>query len=618
MHERAMLALAAILFLGFACQWLAWRVRLPAILFLLACGVVAGPATGLLHPDALFGKLLFPFISLAVAVILFEGSLTLKFSEIPGLGRVIRNLISLGALITWVVTAVAVRLLLDFPWDLAALFGAIMVVTGPTVIMPLLRTVRPTANVANILVWEGILIDPIGATLAVLAYQFIISEGASDGLAAGLLAFGRIVAVGLVLGAGCGQLFGLALRRAWLPKYLHNMAALVMVCGAFSASDVLAAESGLLTVTVMGMRLANMKLVELEDILAFKESLSLLLLSTLFIVLAARMDPEGFRTLGWRAAGVFAVIQFLARPVSVQLCALGSKLTAGERHLLAWIAPRGIVAAAVSALFALKLVDAGHAQASLLVPLAFLVIIGAILLQSVTAGPIARRLGVAAPEAKGFLIVGANIVGRSLALELQKNGLTVLVADQDRAAVREAAMLGVPSYWGNPVSEHADRHLDLTGIGRLLAMTSQMELNAVAAHYYRHEFDPDNIYSVRSHQPQSGRPADKSTFKYAGSYLFDETLAYDELERRIVSGERFRTTSLTPEFPYEAYCAQQAEDGRLPLFAIDPALNVRVFGDNVGFSPKPGWKILALWPASASAPPAMDSEARNEPPQLPA
>ncbi len=214
--------LAAVVFVGILCQWLAWRVKLPAILFLLFAGIIGGPLTGWLNSDVLFGDLLFPFISLSVAVILFEGSLTLRFHQIAGLGRVVRNMISFGLLATWLITAAATHLVFDFPWGLDLLFGAITSVTGPTVIMPMLRTVRPTASVANILRWEGIVIDPIGATLAVLVYEFILAGSSGHALSLTLLAFAKIVGIGLLLGSLTGYLYGSILRLHWLPEFLQT------------------------------------------------------------------------------------------------------------------------------------------------------------------------------------------------------------------------------------------------------------------------------------------------------------------------------------------------------------------------------------------------------------
>ncbi|QDV49764.1 cation:proton antiporter [Gimesia fumaroli] len=595
MGEHAILSLASILLAGMFCQWIAWRVKLPAILFLLPMGILAGSVSDLLQPDQLFGDLLFPFVSLAVAVILFEGSLTLKFKDIPGLERVIRNMITLGVLISWFVITLATRMLIGFSWEVSFLFGALMVVTGPTVIMPLLRTMRPKENVANILQWEGILIDPIGAILAVLVFQFIISEGTDEGFAAGLIVFGKILLSGVLFGVAGGYCFGSLIKKYWIPQYLHNFAALAFVCTIFAVSNMLATESGLLAVTVMGIWLTNMKGIDLDDILNFKESLSILLVSMLFIILAARLNLSNFIDLGWPALGIFLLIQFFVRPLSVHICALGSKLSMSERHLLSWIAPRGIVAAAISALFAIKLESTGYPEAVQMVPLTFLVIIGTVLLQSATARPLARILKVAEPEPKGFLIIGANSVTQTIALELNKNGFRTLLTDQNWSAVTEAKLKGLSAYWGNPVSEHAERHLNLIGIGNLLAMSPHLELNALAAQYFRLEFPPKCIFTIRNHQPETGPADEKSIFKFGGRFLFDETITYEDLEERLNQGAEIKTTVLTEEFSYEDYLKKLGEE-RLMLFAIDPNDQIHVFTAEPEFQPKANWKIMGLTP----------------------
>ncbi|HBL45255.1 MAG TPA: sodium:proton antiporter [Planctomycetaceae bacterium] len=593
MSEHAMLSLSFILLAGMLCQWIAWRVKFPAIIFLLAAGIVAGPVTQWLNPDELFGDLLFPFVSLAVAVILFEGSLTLKIQDIPGLERVIRNLITIGAFITWMITALATRTLLDFSWSVSFLFGAIMVVTGPTVIMPLLRTVRPKENVASTLQWEGILIDPLGAILAVLVFEFIVSGGVEGGFAASLLIFGKMILIGILIGAAGGLLFGFLLKKYLIPHYLHNISALALVCVVFAVSNVLEPESGLLSVTIMGIWLANSKGLELDDILDFKESLSILLISMLFIILAARMNISEFIDLGWPALAVFAVIQFVIRPLSVHLCALGSKLTMNERHLLSWIAPRGIVAAAISALFSIRLEYLGYQDAAQMVPLTFLVIIGTVLLQSMTAGPLARFLKVAEPENEGFLILGANRVAQVIAEELKKNNIQTLLTDQNWSAVTEAKLKGLAAYWGNPVSEHAERNMDLMGIGNLLAMSPHVELNALAAQYYRLEFAPANIFTIRNSQPNSGASEAKAAFRYSGRILFGDSITYQDLEQLLQQGAEMKTILLTDEFTFEDYLEQQGT-ARVSLFAIDTNAAVHVFTAQPDFTPKAGWKIMAL------------------------
>ena len=593
MHDQTLIVLATIVMAGAACQWAAWRVRLPAILFLLLCGILAGPVLGWLHPDRMFGDLLFPFISLAVAVILFEGGLTLKFDDLRGIEKVLRNLITFGAAITWLVTALATRWLLEFSWEISFLFGAIMVVTGPTVIAPMLRTVRPNENVANILRWEGILIDPIGATLAVLVYQFIVSGSAQGGLFATLTVFGKILAIGFVLGSASGYALGIALRRHWIPQYLHNFLVLALICGVFAVSDTLEAESGLLSVTVMGILLANMKDIHLDEIMDFKESLSLVLISMLFILLAARMNANSFLALGWPAIGVFAAIQFVSRPLSAQFSSMGSKLSMGERHLLSWIAPRGIVAAAISALFAIRLETLGHTQAAQMVPLAFMVIIGTVLLQSVTAGPIAKWLDVAEPEPKGFLIIGADCLALAIATALKKNGFTALLADQTWENINQANMLGLKTYWGNAVSEHADRRLNLTGIGRMLALSANDDFNALAAKHYRMEFGDNNIYSVRNEKSAHKPSKEKASIKHGGQPLFQETATREYLCTLVAAGAEIKTTLLTDQFPYEKYLRQE-NVRRVPLFAIDPKNRIHPLTPDRKISPQANWKIIGI------------------------
>ena len=591
MPDNTLLTLASIGILASACQWFAWWVKLPAILFLLLAGILAGPVSGWLDPDALFGELLFPMVSLSVAVILFEGSLTLKFDEIKGLEQVVRRMVSTGILSTWAVTTLATHWLLEFSWDLSLLFGAVTVVTGPTVIVPMLRTVRPSAHLANILRWEGIVIDPIGALLAVLVFEFIISGSNGGALGHTLLSFGTMLLIGLVLGVLAGQFLGTTLRKHWLPEYLHNVVTLTLVFGVFAISNTLQDESGLLTVTVMGVWLANMRGVSVENILNFKESLSVLLISGLFIVLAARIDFLQFQSLGWPALGVLAIMQFVARPLKIALCTWGSTLTWAERALLAWIAPRGIVAAAVAALFAMRLQGQGFVAAELLVPLTFMVIIGTVVLQSSSARLIATWLGVAEPEPRGFLIVGANPVARTIARALKKRGYDSLLCDNNWNNVRAARMEGLNTFYGNAVSEYADRRLDLVGIGRLLAMSPQRELNALAAHRYRREFGDSNTFTLLTSTDKDD--SKHSILPPAGSIAFGNDVSYARLSALLSEDAEMHETSLSENFDFDAYYKKYYRKA-IPLFAIDPRDRLRIFTAEHELEPGPGWTLLSL------------------------
>lgn len=587
--------ISCVLILCSLCQWLAWRLKLPAIIFLLLTGIAAGPVIGFVNTDAMLGPLFFPFVSFSVAIILFEGGLTLKFNEILGLETIVRNMVTIGMAATWIITAVGTRLILGLPWTLSLLFGALTVVTGPTVIIPMIKTVRPVASISKILRWEGIVIDPIGAALAVLVYEFIIAGGGQGAWMHTLAAFSKIIAVGFITGSAAGFGLGFLLKRRWIPEYLQNLTTLSLVLSVFTLSDVLQPESGLVTVTVMGIWLANMKQVEIEEILNFKESLSLLLISMLFILLAARLDLTAIKNLGWSAVWIFAVIQFLARPINIMISTAGSNLSWPERHLLAWIAPRGIIAAAISALFALKLEAAGFANAQVIVPLVFSVIIGTVLLQSFTARPIAVLLGVAEPEPKGFLIIGANALARAIAGELVRNGFRVLLADTSRDRISAARMEGLPAYLGNPISEHADRHLDLIGIGRLLALSHHESINASAVMRYRLEFGKDNVFMIRA-KPEGKTPERmKLPSQRTGEMLFGDDVTYAGLAATLSLDGRIHTTKLTAEFDFQTLVGDEKKEVTL-LFAIDPENRLHLFTDLRQPKLDIGWQVTYMSP----------------------
>ncbi len=615
MGEHNVLLLAGIGIVGTLCQWVAWKLRLPAILFLLLAGLAVGPVVGWLNPDALFGDLLFPFVSLAVAVILFEGSLTLEFRQIKGLESVVRRLVSIGTLITWVVTTVAVHWLMDFPWELAFLFGAITVVTGPTVISPLLRTVRPVARVAHTLRWEGIIIDPIGALLAVLAYEFIIALKTSHAWEHAMLAFGQTIATGLLAGIVAGIAVSEALRRRWLAEYLVNISVLTLMFGAFALSNEIQHESGLLTVTIMGIWMANRKGVPVEDILEFKETLSLLLLSGLFIILAARIDLTSLQALGWESIVVLAVMLFVARPLKVLFSTWGSPLNWRERTLLAWIAPRGIVAAAVSALFALKLQSLGLSHAEQLLPLTFVVIIGTVILQSATARPMALALGVAEPEPTGFLIVGANPVARAIGAALQEQDIIVKLCDSDWSSIAKARMEGLPTYYGNPASEHAQRNLDLTGIGRMLALGSWDQASELVTTHFADEFGKNKVYALadsHSRNELADNVPDKhrAAGEHRGRTLFGPDAGYWTLSSLLARGGTLRATTLSDNYDFEQY-RQSAGDGLIPLFAITPKGYARPFTIDNDLAPDDGWTVLSLFSPEAEARRQSEKQARD-------
>ena len=352
--EQTLSYLTAVLALGITAQLLAWRLGLPSILFLLAFGFAAGELW--MRPDQIIAEsLLFPVVSLSVAIILFEGGLSLKLKELKEAGTPVLRLCTWGVVVAWLLTTMIGRFVLGFEWGIASLLGAILVVTGPTVIAPLLRVIQPSPRVASIVKWEGIVIDPIGATFALLVFEVVSAVSLKVAALDVALTLGKTIAVGVVFGYVAGWVVTRLLERYAIPDYLHSVFLLVVVAVLFTASDALQHEAGLLTVTIFGVYLANQDRARVRHIIEFKENLRVLLISTLFIVLSGRVSWEQISELGWRAPVFTLGLILLVRPISVFLSMWKTRLPTNEKILLSALAPRGIVAAAVTSVFALKL-----------------------------------------------------------------------------------------------------------------------------------------------------------------------------------------------------------------------------------------------------------------------
>ncbi|HLV10815.1 MAG TPA: sodium:proton antiporter [Trueperaceae bacterium] len=571
------LAVAAIIALGVAAQWLAWRWRVPAILPLLAAGFLVGPVLGVLRPSELFpAEIFFPLVSLAVGLILFEGGLTLRFAEIRETRRVVLNLVTWGGLVTWLGAAVAAHLVAGVDMHLALLFGALVMVTGPTVIGPLLRIVRPVSNVASVLKWEGIVIDAVGALVAVLVYESLLLSRAGEPLGNVVLLLLRFLLVGAVTGAAGGAALAWLLKRRAVPDFLINVVALAALFATFTVADVLSSEAGLLAAVVMGIIVANAGVPNLGALLTFKEDLTVLFVSMLFIVLAANVSQEAvLAALSWETLAVVAIVVLLLRPLDVLLSSLGSKLTWQERAFIAWVGPRGIVAASVTSLLATRLLDEGIAGAEALVPLVFAVIVVSVLLASLTAKPLGVRLGVADPDPQGFLLLGAHPVARHIAKHLADRGLAVLLADTNPANVAAARAEGLPAYHGSLLADGMDDQARLAGIGRLIALTSNEEANALTAVRFRREFGKDNVFQLtpKEHEPSVNRLGGE----HRGLWLSQGGLSYDRLQRLYGSGAELVEVPLSDEHTLADFVRTHG-DGAVPLFIVQDG-QVRVVSE---------------------------------------
>ena len=607
---------------GAASQWIAWRIKLPSILLLLFAGILLGPVLGWLHPDELLGDILFPFISIAVAIILFEGGLTLNRDEIRGHGRVVRLLLTVGVALSWLAIAATVHYLFDVTWAIAFLFGSIGVVTGPTVIKPLLRIVRPSEKISQVLHWEGILVDPVGAMLAILVFEYIVETESGGGVIDVGLVLASLVTVGFAFGAAFGAALAWLLKNRHIPDFLVESTTLLSVVAAFAVSEHLQHEAGLVAVTIMGIWLANSKGVRLQEIVHFKENLTILLISGLFVLLAARLEIGAIMNLGISALLFLFIIQFLIRPISVLLCTIGSGWSWQERAMLAWIAPRGIVAAAISSLFLLRLEAVDITEAELLVPLAFVMIIGTVVFQSVSSKAVAEKLSVRNPDPNGVLIIGADSVARTLGKSLKEAGVKVILSDGSGRNVREARSIGLKTFHGHVTSAHAESHLDLTGIGSVIALSKSQDLNSLAALHFRNEFDVANIYIVNQATGSPANPEEVSADLAAYQFLFSREHSYQNLSHLFESGvhvsslkidegnlEQLNTMSSSSQHDADSALALHAyEDGssgaeefpcnNLRLFAVDGVGKAYIYTADSSPTLEAGWQLLYLADAS--------------------
>jgi NhaP-type Na+/H+ or K+/H+ antiporter len=469
-------------------QALGRHLRVPGIVVLLAAGVVLGPdVLGVVRPDTMGGALQ-ALVGFAVAIILFEGGMNLNLRRLRREARSIRQLVTIGALVTAAGGALAARIFLRWDWSLAILFGSLVIVTGPTVITPILRRIRLNQSVATVLEAEGVLIDAIGALIAVVTLEVVLSP------VSGPFAEGAQI---LVLRLGSGALFGVAggtliavlLRfERVIPPGLENVLTLSMVIVLFQGCNNLFPESGIVAVTVAGLMVGNIKTRLLSDLKEFKEQLTVLMIGMLFVLLAADVRIEEVRSLGWPGALTVLALMLVVRPINIFVGTLGSDLTLREKALLSWLAPRGIVAAAVASLFAQEMSRAGIAGGNELRALVFLVIAATVLIQGLSGGWVAGWLGVRRPSNRGFLILGATPLGLELGGVFRDSGREVLFIDAnpDACAAAEAANFRV--LFGSGLSESILYRAETDSRAGVLAVTDNDEVNLLFVTKARKDF----------------------------------------------------------------------------------------------------------------------------------
>ncbi|HEA19890.1 MAG TPA: cell shape-determining protein [Pricia antarctica] len=581
-----MVEIAGIVILGIIAQWVAWRLKLPAILPLILIGLLVGPiatiytedGSKLIEPIWTGSKGLFPgeslyyFVSLAIGIILFEGGLTLRRGEIANIGPVITKLITIGSIVTFFGAGMAAHFLFGLSWQISFLFSGLIIVTGPTVITPILRNIPLKKDVSAVLKWEGILIDPIGALVAVLVFEFIsVGEGQAYTKTA-FVEFGKILLFGFAFGFTFAHALMFSIKKKFIPHYLLNVASLSAVLLVFVVSDAFAHESGLLAVVIMGMVMGNSNLPNLKELLYFKESLSILLISILFILLAANINLQDLELIyNWNTVILFSIIVFIIRPLGVFLSTYGSKLKLNEKLFIGWVGPRGIVAAGIASLFGSKLILKGEPGAEYITPLVFMIVLGTVLLNATTARFFAKMIGVFLTKSEGILILGASKAPRLIADYIHRNNRHVVLIDSNQNNVNKAKKLGLEAMTANIYSDSLTDNIELNDIGYLMALTGNSDINKYAIEKFTKQFGENGSFRLVNAEEMN----DPENNPKAG--LFSHTDDYIKMTETARRYPAMHEIELKDEEHYEGLIEMiKAENFTIPILLKSPTGDLQV------------------------------------------
>lgn len=535
MQEAALISVVAILALGIFSQWLAWKIQWPSIFIMSIAGLLIGPVLGLVNPEVALDELYTPLISLAVAIILFEGSSNLDFREIRDISKSVFRVVTWGAFLAWILGSVAAHYMAGLTWEVSFIIGGLFVVTGPTVIIPLLRTAKLKQRTATVLKWEGIIVDPAGPLLALFAYE-VIKVLTNDHLSMNyLLNFFGGAALAALLGLGMGLLISIMANKGQFPEYLKSPVILAFVLLCFTMAEVIMHETGMLAVTVMGLVLGRTKryVSSIGNVGHFVENISVMLTSTVFILLTASLARDTIaQVFTWKIIGFVLVMLFIVRPLSIWISTIGTELVWREKLLIGWIAPRGIVALTVAGYFASTLAEDGYEEATLLTALTFALVFITVTAHGFTLGPLAKRLNLASNEPPGVLIVGASSFSIALAKQLKEMEIPVLIVDPSHGRLREAVEAGIDTYTGQILSERSRFSIDLAPYDTILSMTGDASYNALITQSFAPEFGFNNTFSLTA---VSNHTMSKSALPISlkAHLLFDEDATFPELNRKI-------------------------------------------------------------------------------------
>jgi len=599
MEEQA-LVIALVGVLGIGAQWVAWRTGWPAIVLMLAACFLAGPVLGIMDPEHAFGDLLEPMISIGVALILFEGGLSLDFREFRKYGGGVWRLVVFGVPLGWFFGSLAGYYVAGLVWPVAILFAGILVVTGPTVVIPLLRQSAVQQRPAALLKWEAIVNDPFGALCAVIAYEYFRSTSVTGGTAYDVVPEIAIAAgIAGLIGFGAAWVIAWSFPRGLVPEFLKVPVLLVAVVGTFVICNMIEHEAGLLAVTVMGIALANMHVSSLRSIHPFKQNIAVLLVSGIFILLSAGLDIDQLRQFEWQFGLFLLALLFVVRPATVLISLLFSDVPWNERLFLAWIAPRGIVLVAICGLFALRLEDLGYADGTILVGLSFAVVVTTIVAHGFTVDIVARLLKVKGASRPGMLIVGSTPWTVALAKQMHDMDTPVMLVDTSWQRLKPARAAGLPTYHGEILNEATEHNIDLTPYQALIAATDNEAYNTLVCSEFAPEIGTDRVYQLGETQEDSDHRAIPASLR--GRALFTTGFGVDDVHQRQQEGWVFRRTKLSEKFDVED-AREKLPEASSMLLLIEPDGEMRFFTHAAAPEPKPGDTIISYSPPRSKTP----------------
>ncbi|MXO86721.1 sodium:proton antiporter [Altererythrobacter aurantiacus] len=593
--EAQALVIALVGVLGIGAQWLAWRTGWPAIVLMLAAGFLAGPVLGIFDPELTFGPMMEPMVAIGVALILFEGGLSLDFRELRHAGDGVWRLATIGVALGWLFGSLAGNYIAGLSWPVAVLFGGILIVTGPTVVIPLLRQSSIQSRPASILKWEAIVNDPTGALCAVIAYEYFRKLGEVPDATLFAVVPPLIIAAVIagLIGYAAAVVIAWAFPRGLIPEYLKVPVLLVVVIGVFVLSNLIEHEAGLVAVTVMGVALANMNVSSLRSIHPFKQNIAVLLVSGIFILLSASLNYSDMAFFNWRFAAFLLALLFIVRPATVLISLLGSSVPWNERLLLAWIAPRGIVLVAISGLFAIRLTELGYEGGNVLIGLSFAVVVVTIVAHGFSIDLVARLLKVKGNTRPGLLIVGSTPFSIDLAEKMQALKTPVMIVDASWQRLAAARRKGLPFYHGEILNEATEHNLDLSPYHVLVAATDNEAYNALVCNEFAYEIGRDSVYQLGDAGDDENRHAIPLSIR--GRALFESGFGVAEVTDLSKQGWVLRKTKLSEEFTFENaleklppdthYLLLLREEGRMRFFTHAARPEPRAGDTIVSFSP---------------------------------